>query len=72
MEFLQIDPVKDLQLFIGRHSTFADNERLRNLYKELGLFQPLQSLDEAHASGGDRQWLINAGLMVEKTSRSMA
>jgi hypothetical protein len=38
MEFASIDPVKDLQTFIQRHSTFADNERLRNLYKELGLF----------------------------------
>ncbi len=36
-----VDPMKDLQAFIQKHSTFPDNERLRNLYKELGLFQPL-------------------------------
>lgn len=38
MELAGVDPVKDLQAFIHKHSTFADNERLRNLYKELGLF----------------------------------
>ena len=73
MECSGIDPVKDVQNFIQTNSTFADNDRLRNLYKELGLFQPLASLGEAEGGAGvDKPWIINAGLLVEKTSRSMA
>lgn len=40
-EFRNVDPMKDIQLFIARNSTFAENERLKNLYKEMGLYQPL-------------------------------
>ena len=40
-EFNNVDPVKDIQLFISRNSTFTDNERLKNLYKEMGMYQPL-------------------------------
>ena len=41
MECSVVDPVKDVQMFIAKNSTFADNERLRNLYKQLGMYQPL-------------------------------
>ncbi len=41
MECSVVDPIKDVQAFIKKNSTFADNERLRNLYKELNLYQPL-------------------------------
>ena len=40
-EFKNVDPLKDIQLFIQKNSTFAENERLRNLYKEMGLYQPI-------------------------------
>ena len=40
-EFRNVDPIKDIQLFIAKNSTFTENERLRNLYKEMGLYQPL-------------------------------
>lgn len=41
MECSVVDPLKDVQMFIAKNSTFADNERLRNLYKQLGMYQPL-------------------------------
>ena len=37
-EFNNVEPVRDIQTFIARNSTFADNERLKTLYKELGLY----------------------------------
>jgi hypothetical protein len=36
-----VDPIKDIQSFIQKNSTFAENEKLRNLYKEMGLYQPI-------------------------------
>jgi hypothetical protein len=70
-EFNNLDPIKDIQLFIQRNSTFTDNERLRNLYKEMGLYQPLHE-DQASAHAHDKIKLMGGGLLVEKTSRAMA
>ena len=36
-----MDPLKDIQSFISRNSPFAENERLKNLYKELGQYNPI-------------------------------
>jgi hypothetical protein len=41
MECSVVDPVKDVQMFIAKNSTFADNDRLKNLYKQLGVYKPL-------------------------------
>lgn len=41
LEFSNIDPMKDIQNYIVKNSSFTDNDRLRKLYKELGLFVPL-------------------------------
>lgn len=38
MEFSNIDPLKDMQSFITKFSSFTENERLKNMYKEMGLF----------------------------------
>jgi hypothetical protein len=35
-----IDPIKDLQSFIQKSSTFSNNERLKKLYKEADLYVP--------------------------------
>lgn len=67
IEFSNVDASKDILSFIQKNSTFAENERLRTLYKELGLYTPLS--DDTHPSH-DR--LRGAGLVVEKTSRAMA
>ena len=48
-EFRNVDPVKDIQLFIAKNSTFTENERLRSLYKEMGLYQPLSEEQSAQA-----------------------
>ena len=71
MECSVVDPIKDVQAFIQKNSTFADNDRLRNLYKELNLYQPLGQLSEEPEkliSGNGNNHLMN----IEKTSRSMA
>lgn len=70
MEFHNVDPVKDIQFYINRNSTFADNERLRTLYKEMGLYQPLT--EEQSVPNHDKIRLMGGGLLVEKTSRAMA
>lgn len=44
-----IDPQKDIQAFIQKYSNFTENDRLRALYKELGLYVPLQ--DDAPIAG---------------------
>jgi len=74
MECSVVDPIKDVQMFISKNSTFADNDRLRNLYKQLGVYKPLgQTTDEGGAhTVGDPKSIISAGLLVDKTSRSMA
>lgn len=41
MEFQNVDAYKDLQTFINRHSSFTENNRLKNMYKEMGFFVPL-------------------------------
>jgi hypothetical protein len=46
-----IDPFKDMQSFIQKNSTYADNDRLRNLYKNLNLYH----IDEK--IGGDNNAL---------------
>lgn len=38
MECSVVDPIKDVQAFIQKNSTFAYNDRLKNLYKELNLY----------------------------------
>jgi hypothetical protein len=69
MECSVVDPIKDVQAFIQKNSTFADNDRLRNLYKELNLYQPLgQQLSEEPEKLVSSNHLMN----IEKTSRSMA
>jgi hypothetical protein len=70
LEFSNVDPIKDIQFFIGRNSTFADNERLKTLYKEMGLYQPLNEEQSMH--NNDKIRLMGGGLLVEKTSRAMA
>eukprot|EP00347_Sterkiella_histriomuscorum_P023264 403335317 len=70
-EFANVDPMKDLQLFIQKNSTFAENERLRNLYKEMGLYQPISEDISSHKDDKNRH-LWGSGLLVEKTSRAMA
>lgn len=63
--------MKDIQSFISKHSSFTENERLRGLYKEMGLYNPLS--DEL--IGGGSYNLVGSnrnGLVVEKTSRAMA
>lgn len=74
MECSVVDPVKDVQMFIAKNSTFADNDRLKNLYKQLGLYKPLGHGGEegpgAHLS--DPKSIISSGLLVDKSSRSMA
>jgi hypothetical protein len=42
LEVKNIDPQKDIQTFIARYSSFSENDRLRSLYKELGLYVPLK------------------------------
>ena len=59
--------MKDLQSFIAKNSTFPDNERLKNLYKELGLYNPLN--DEIAGASSSK---LNGGMIMEKTSRGMA
>jgi len=66
-EFRNVDPIKDIQLFIGKNSTFTENERLRNLYKEMGLYQPLS--EEQSAQNQSNR--LPTGSVVDK-SRSMA
>lgn len=63
--------MKDLQLFIQKNSTFAENERLRNLYKEMGLYQPITEDVSLHKDEKNKH-LFGNGLVVEKTSRAMA
>ena len=72
MECSVVDPVKDVQMFIAKNSTFADNDRLKNLYKQLGVYKPLGHAggDEAHPT--DPKSIISSGLLVDKSSRSMA
>jgi hypothetical protein len=43
---------------------------LKNLYKEMGLYQPLN--EESAPVGHDKMKLMGGGLLVEKTSRAMA
>ena len=60
-----------MQAFIQKNSTFAVNDRLRNLYKELNLYQPLDLLSEEPEKlirGSSNNQLME----IEKTSRSMA
>jgi hypothetical protein len=60
-----------VQAFIQKNSTFAVNDRLRNLYKELNLYQPLDLLSEEPEKlirGSSNNQLME----IEKTSRSMA
>ena len=71
-EFKNVDPVKDIQLFIQKNSTFAENERLRNLYKEMGLYQPINEEQSGAQSSEKNRALLGSGLLVEKTSRAMA
>jgi hypothetical protein len=40
-EFKNINPMKDIQSFISKNSSFTENERLRGLYKEMNLYNPL-------------------------------
>jgi hypothetical protein len=47
MEFKNIDSMKDIQSFISKHSSFTENDRLRSLYKEMGIYVPI---------GEDNQW----------------
>jgi hypothetical protein len=70
MECSVVDPVKDVQSFIAKNSTFAENERLRNLYKQLGVYKLLAGEGGPHE--GAHVDIISAGILVEKTSRSMA
>ena len=63
-----VDPIKDVQAFIQKNSTFPDNDRLRNLYKELNLYQPLNANGDANVGPGEEKKNLN----IEKTSRSMA
>ena len=73
-EVTGIDPFKDMQSFIQKNSTYADNDRLRNLYKNLNLYH----IDEKQGGAlGDNALsaitrAIQNNLTVEKTSRSMA
>ena len=64
--------MKDIQLFIARNSTFAENERLKNLYKEMGLYQPLNEDQSAINHEKNKMLVSGGGLAVEKTSRAMA
>ncbi|CDW85886.1 UNKNOWN [Stylonychia lemnae] len=71
LEFSNVDPMKDIQLFIQKNSTFAKNERLKNLYKEMGLYQQIN--EEQSTQTIDKNKLhVGEGLLVEKTSRAMA
>jgi hypothetical protein len=59
--------LKDIQSYIVKNSSFTDNDRLRKLYKELGLFVPLH---DENSQGSDNK--KSGMLLVEKTSRVMA
>ena len=75
MECSVVDPVKDVQMFIAKNSTFADNDRLKNLYKQLGVYKPLGHTGEDGTGGAhpsDPKSIISSGLLVDKSSRSMA
>ena len=72
MECSVVDPVKDVQMFIAKNSTFADNDRLKNLYKQLGVYKLLGHTGEDATHPTDPKSIISSGLLVDKTSRSMA
>jgi hypothetical protein len=66
MEFTNIDPMKDLQSFISRYSSLPENERLRNMYKEMGLYNPINEESGPRLNG------IIGNALIEKTSKAMA
>jgi hypothetical protein len=47
IEFSNIDPIRDIQNYIGKNSSFIENDRLKKLYKEMGMFVALS--DETSA-----------------------
>ena len=53
-ECQSIDPFKDVQSFIQKNSTYADNDRLRNLYKNLNLYHIDEKQGENILSGINR------------------
>jgi hypothetical protein len=67
IEFNNIDPIKDVQTFISKNSSFTENDRLRKLYMEMGMFFPMSDVSNPMGSTDQK-----GNVLIEKTSRVMA